>query len=103
MKEQDKIPGKKKTNKPLNKRETSNPLEAEFKTLVKRILSELSVNFNNIEKNLSAMKGKRTEMKNNLQGSNSRVGEAKNQINDIEQQEAKNNQTEQEEKRILKK
>ena len=43
------------------------------------------------------------ERKNNLEGNNSGVDEAKNQINDLEQKEAKNNQSEQEdEKRITK-
>ena len=32
-------------------------------------------------------------IKNNLQGNNSRVDEAKNQINDLEHKEAKNNQS----------
>ena len=32
------------------------------------------------------------EIKNNLQGNNSRVDEAKNQINDLEHKEVKNNQ-----------
>ena len=41
-------------------------------------------------------------MKNNLQGNNSRVDEAKNQINDLEHKEAKNNQAEQEEEKIKK-
>ena len=44
------------------------------------------------------------EIKNNLQGNNSRVDEAEKQISDLEHEEAKNNQSEkQEEKRILKK
>ena len=38
------------------------------------------------------------EIKNNLQGNNSRVHEAKNQINDLEHKEVKNNQSEQQEK-----
>ena len=43
------------------------------------------------------------EIKNNLQGVNSRVNEAKNQMNDLEHKEAQNNQSEQqEEKRIRK-
>ena len=48
------------------------------------------------------MKDSLTEIKNNLQGINSRVDEAENQINDLEHKEAKiNNQSEQqEEKRI---
>ena len=40
-------------------------------------------------------------MKNNLEGKNGRVDEAKNKINDLEHKETKNKQTEQqEEKRI---
>ena len=42
------------------------------------------------------------EIKNNLQGNNSRVDEAENQINVLEHKEAKNNQWEQEEKIIQK-
>ena len=42
------------------------------------------------------------EIKNNLQENNSRVDEAKNQINDLEHKEANSNQSEQEEKRIPK-
>ena len=42
-----------------------------------------------IEKNQSEMKDTLTEMKNNLQGINSRVDDAKNQINDLEHKEAK--------------
>ena len=47
------------------------------------------------------MKDTLIEIKNNLQGSNSRVGKAKNQINYQKHKEAENNQSEQqEEKRI---
>ena len=47
------------------------------------------------------MKNSLFEIKNNLQGNNSRVDEAENQINDLEHKEAKNNRSEQqEEKRI---
>ena len=48
------------------------------------------------------MKDTLIEIKNNLQGNNSRVDEAKYQINDWVHKEAKNNQLEQEEKRIQK-
>ena len=48
------------------------------------------------------MKNSVTEIKNNLQGNNSRVDEAENQINDSEHKETKNNHAEQEEKRIQK-
>ena len=41
------------------------------------------------------MKDTLIEIKNNLQGNNSGVNKAKNQINDLEQKEAKNNQSEQ--------
>ena len=49
------------------------------------------------------MKDTLIEIKNNLQGNNSRVDEAKNPINDLEHKEAKNNKSEQQEaKRIQK-
>ena len=41
------------------------------------------------------MKDTLIKIKNNLQGNNSRVDEATNQINDVEQKEGKNNQSEQ--------
>ena len=40
------------------------------------------------------MKDTIIEIKNNLQGNNSRVDETNNQINDMEHKEAKNNQSE---------
>ena len=84
--------------------QTSNLSDAEFKTLVVRMFKELSENFNSIKKIQSEMKDTLTEIKNNLQGNNSRVDEAKNHINDLEHKEAKNNQSElQEEIRIQKK
>ena len=49
---------------------------------------------------LPSSKDSLIEIKNNLHGNNSRMDEAKNQINDLEHMEAKNNQSEQEEKRI---
>ena len=51
----------------------------------------------------SEMKDTLIKIKDNLQGINSKVDEAKNQISDLEHKEAKNNQSEQqEEKRIQK-
>ena len=41
------------------------------------------------------MKDTLIEIKNNLQGNNSGINEAKNQINDLEHKEAKNHHTEQ--------
>ena len=65
--------------------------------------------FKEFSEDLSSMKKIQSEakdwidIKNNLQGNNSRVDEAENQINDLEHKEAKNNQSaQQEEKRIQK-
>ena len=78
--------------------------DAEFKTLVIRMLKELSEDLSNIKKIQSETKDEVIEIKNNLQRNNSRKDEVKNQINDLEHKEAKNNQPEeQEEKRIQKK
>ena len=65
------------------------------------MLKELTEDLNGIKKIQSEMKDILTEIKNNLQGNNSRVDEAKNKINDLEHQEAKNNQSEQQEKKIF--
>ena len=48
------------------------------------------------------MKDALTEMKNNLQRSNCRMDEVKNQINNLKHKEAKNNHTEQEEEKRIK-
>ena len=82
--------------------EISNLSDAEFKTLVIRMLKELSEDLGSIKKTQSEM-NTLIEIKNNLQGNNSRMDEAKNQINYMEYKEAKNNQSEkQEEKRTRK-
>ena len=86
MKEQIKTP-----EKEWNEMEISNLSDAEFKTLVIRMLKELSGDLNSIKKMQSEMKDTLIEIKNNLQGNNSRESEAKNQINDLEPKEAKNN------------
>ena len=98
MKEQIKTP-----EKELNKMEISSQQDAEFKTMVIRMLRELGEDLYSIKKMQSEMKYRLIEIKNNLQGNKSRVDEAENQINDLECKEAKNNQSEeQEEKRIQK-
>ena len=86
--------------KELNKMEISNLLDEEFKILVTSLLKELSEDLNSIKKIWSEMKDILIEIKNSLQGNNSRRDEAENQINELEHKEAKNNQSEQEEKRI---
>ena len=75
--------------------EISNVSHAEFKTLVIRMLKELNEDLNSIKNIQSEMKKTLIEIKNNLQGNNSRVNKAENQINDLEHKEAKNNQSEQ--------
>ena len=75
----------------------SNLSDAEFKTLVIRLLKELNEDLNSIKMTQSEMKDSLTEIKNNLQGNNSRVDEAENQINDLEHKEEKNIQSVQQE------
>ena len=55
---------------------------------------ELSEDLNNIKKIPSEMKDSLIKIKKNLQGNNSRVDEAENQINDLEHKEAENNKSE---------
>ena len=85
MKEHSKTPGKKS--------------DAEFKTLVIRMLKELSVDLKSIKKIQSETKD--TLIKKKFQGNNSRVDEAENQINDLEHKEAKNNKSEKQEEKII--
>ena len=82
MKEQIKTP-----ERQLNKMEISNLSDAEFKTLAIRMLKELSGGLSIKRKIHSEMKDTLIEIKNNLQGINSKVDEAKNQINDLEHKE----------------
>ena len=83
MKEQIKTP-----EKELNEMEISDLSDAKFKTLVVRMFKELSEDLSSIKKS-SQKKDTLTEIKKNLQGNNSRVDEAENQINDLEHKEAK--------------
>ena len=87
MKEQLKIP-----EKELNEMDISNLSDADFKTLVIWMLKELSEDLNSTKMIQSEMKDTVIEIKNNLQGNNSRLDEAEIQINDIEHKETKNNQ-----------
>ena len=84
MKEQIKTP-----EKQLNEMEISNLSDAEFKTLVIRMLKELSKDLSGTKKTQSEMKDTLIEIKKNSQGNNSRMDEAKNHINDLEDKEAK--------------
>ena len=98
MKEQNKT-----LEKELSKMKISNLSDAEFKTLVIRMLKEIIGYFNSIKKTQAEMKFTLSEIKKNLQGTNSGGNEAENQINNLEHKEGKGIQSEQqEEKRIQK-
>ena len=62
----------------------SNLSDAEFKPLVTKMLKELREDLSSIKKTQSEMKDTLIEIRNDLQGNNSRVDEAENQINDLE-------------------
>ena len=89
MKEQNKTP-----EKELNKMEIANLSDAEFKTLVVRMLKELIEYGNNIKEE---MKDTLNEIKINVQETNSEGKEARIHINDLEQKEEINIQPEQKE------
>ena len=80
--------------------EISNLPDAEFKTLVTRMLKELSEDLNSIKKIQSEMKDTLIKIKNNLQENNSRVDEADNQIRDMEHKETKNHKKKKEYKKM---
>ena len=87
----------------LNKKEITNLSDAEFKTLVIRMLKELIEYFNSMKKTQAEMKVTLSEIKKNLQGTNSGRDETEYQMNDLEHKEEKSIQSEQqEEKRIQK-
>ena len=83
MKEQIKTP-----EKELNEMEISNLSDALFKTVVIRMLKELSKDLSSIKKTVSETKDTLIEIKNNLQGNNS-MDEAKKQIKHLEHKEQK--------------
>ena len=70
--------------KKLNKMEIASLSDAEFKTLVIRLLKELIEYSNNIKEE---MKVTLSEIKKNLQGTNSEGEEASIQINNLEHKE----------------
>ena len=96
MKEQIKTP-----ERELNEKEMSNLSDAEFKTLVIRMLKELIEYGNNTGKE---MRVTLNEIKKNPQGTNSEGKEARIQINNLKHKEEINIQLEQKkETRIQKK
>ena len=96
MKGQNKTP-----EKELNEMEISNLSDAEFKTLVIKMFKELSEDLNSIKKIQSEMKDMLIEVKNRLQGNNSRVHEAKSQTNDMEQRKKKTEDKSTEKKKCI--
>ena len=79
MKQQIKTP-----EKELSSKERANLSDAEFKTLVIRMLTELVEHGWKIEEEVKAMQ---SEIKENIQGTNSEGKETGTQINDLEQKE----------------
>ena len=73
----------------LNEMDISNLSDAEFQTQVIGMFKELSEDLSSMKMTRSEKKGTLTEIKNNLQGNNSRVTEADNQINNLENKETK--------------
>ena len=67
------------------------------------MLKELNEDLSSITKIQSVTKDTLIKIKNNLQGNNSKMDEAENQINDLEHKEAKNNHAEQQEEKRIKK
>ena len=85
----------------LSKEETANLSDAEFKTLEIRMFTEMVEYGHKIEEEVKAMQ---SEIKKNVQGTNSDGKETETQINDLDQREEINSQPEQnEETRIQKK
>ena len=80
MKEQIKAPEKIQ----LSEEEIANLWDAQFKTLVIRMLTELFEHGCKREEKVKAMK---SEIKENVQGNNSYKKEARTQINSLEQKE----------------
>ena len=97
MKEQIKAPEKIQ----LSNEEIANLSDAQFKTLIIRMVTEMVEDGRKIEEEVKAMK---SEIKVNVQGTNSEWKETGTQINSLEQKEERNIQPEQnEETRIQKK
>ena len=87
IKEQIKVPEKTQ----LSEEEIANLSDAQFKTLVIRVLTEMVKYGCEIEEKVKAMK---SEIKENVQGTNSEGKETGTQINDLEQKEEINIQPE---------
>ena len=96
MKEQIKAPEKIQ----LSNEETANLSDAEFKTLVIRMLTEMTEYGYKIKEEVKAIQ---SDIKKNIQGTNNKGKETGTQINDLEQNEEINIQPEQNEKTRIQK
>ena len=94
MKKQIKIPEKEQSNKELERLS-----DAEFKTLVIRMLTELTELCCKLKEEIKAA---RSEIKQNIQGTNSEGKETRTQINNLEQEEINIQPEQNEETRIQK-
>ena len=83
----------------LNNEEIANLSDAEFKTLVIRMLREMVDYGHKIEEKVKAMQ---SEIKENVQGTNSNGKETGTQINGVDQKEERNIQPEQNEQEFKK-
>ena len=90
----------KTSEKELNKMEIAKLSDAEFKTLVNRMLQQLTEYSNNIKEE---MKVTLSEIQKNLRGNNSEGKEARIQINDLEHKEEINIHLKQNEKEEFRK
>ena len=81
----------------LSNEETANLPDAQFKTLVIRMLTEMVEYGHKLEEKVKAMK---SEIKENVQGTNSEGKETETQINGLEKEEINIQPEENEETRI---
>ena len=81
----------------VSNKEIANLSDAEFKTLVVRTLTEMVEYSRKIEERVKAIK---SEIKENVQGTNSEGKETRTQINGLEQEEERNIQPEQNEQEV---
>ena len=86
IKEQIKAP-----EKELNDKEIANLSDAEFKTLIIRVLTEMIEYGCKIKEEVKAIQ---SEIKKNIQGTNSEGKKTRTQINDLEQKKERNTQPE---------
>ena len=95
MKEQSKTP-----EKELSAKEIANLADAEFKTLVIRMLTKLVEFGRKLDEKMKAML---SEIKENVQGTNSDAKETGTQINGVDQKEERNIQPEKNEETKIQK